>query len=130
MPCRCDYEEDPKVSFKKNAEDEHRRACKAQSLVHKLALIIEKNQVKLSPELQGRVKATRKELLVHKSQEHNEDTLNLEIKIKDMEHRAKEITRLGGEPTKAFLESLESFKKEMKTRHQISDEALLGTEKY
>lgn len=128
MPCRCDYMDDPPVQSKLNAEHEHTRACKAQSLVHKLALHIEKGGDELPPAIQKRVEATRTELLAHKRQELSDDVSKLEQEINLAMSNVVTISNLGGSPNQDLLEKIEKLRKAKAQAIQISDQELLGKE--
>jgi hypothetical protein len=120
--------EDPPVQPKKNAEHEHTRACKAQSLAHKLALFIETNgqRDRLPKEIRDRVDATRRELLSHKREELEEDLRKLERDITTAMNSVGTIKKLGGSPNKDLLTSIERLRTEKERIQKITDAELLG----
>lgn len=126
MPCRCDGMETPP---QKDPKHEHIKACKAQSLVHKLAFILEKNNIPLSREIKNHVSQTRKELLAHKRQEHDEDVVELKNKLSKLERDIREIKKLGGEPKQSLLDQVETYKANI-INGKMSDDELLGNDEY
>ncbi len=128
MPCRCDYE--PVEVNTKTYANEHIKACKAQSLAHKLALLLEENSVPVPHEIAKRVKELREDLLGHKRDEHNEDISKLTNQISKKENNIKQIRGLGGEPTKKLLNELEDLKREKSAILQVTDDELLGKAEY
>lgn len=128
MPCRCDYEPAP---VGRTLKEEHTRACQAQSLVHKLALILEAKVPESIPkDIAKRIGEMRQDLLTHKRLEHKEDIDKAAAQIDKLERNVKAINGLGGVPKKSLLDDIENLKKKRVELLNVSDSDLLGDDHY
>lgn len=134
MPCRCDdyFERQGNPTNYASKTDlfeaEHEKRCHAQSLVNKLACLLEKNNVKLTEKLKKNIEACRKDLALHKREEHNKDVDEKVVALKSLEGKIKQIKILGGIVPDAMTSEAEAMKIKIKSLREITDSELLGNE--
>lgn len=129
MPCTCDdyYDRDDVEKAERARESEHERRCHAQSLVNKLALILEKNQIRLPDSIMQNIEYCRQDLLTHKREELERDISLKILELKNLENRIKQIGALGGivPQTKDF--DAAGLKAEIAGMRAVTDSELLGS---
>ena len=126
MPCSCDGMDTHTIGrLESELEREHVLRCQAQSLAHKLGLLLERAGIPMREHLIDRLEEHRASLLKHKREENNADVAKAERALRLIQQRVHDIRRLGGEPSQTLQdEAIEAARVIRDTR--MTDEQLMG----
>ena len=126
MPCRCDgYESGP--SDRDKLEESRMLCCQAQSLAHKLGLLLEYNKLAIPDNVKKVLDKHRKLLAKHKKDELEKDIEKSQRGVIDLESRIKQIKGLGGTPTKETCDALATAKSNLvDLKNKLSSDLLGG----
>lgn len=126
MPCRCDEWEPSPQQQERRIDDLEQEVCRARSLVHKLAKIIEGTpSLRLAEDLAVAVARERRALLVHKRAESRAERMKFEQEALALERRMKRIKELGGQVPSTMVDQYNSLL-EQASAEAPTDDALLG----
>lgn len=130
MPCRCDdyYDREPTQSTLDELASEHERRCHAQSLVNKLACILEKNGILVEAKIAKSIASVRADLLTHKREELKKDLGSFQSDLSILNGKMKQIKSLGGIVSEQMSQGAELLKSKIQEIHNMTDAQVLGDE--
>jgi len=127
MPCSCDgYDGYEAGQARKELDHERKLRCRAQSLAHKLAKVMEGHGLVPSGELGAAIRRERASLLEHKRAENQQDIKKAEDAFTRIAQTIEQITKLGGVPGDALLTERDNAKAKVVALSAITDAELLG----
>lgn len=126
MPCSCDGMDQSTISrLETELEREHVLRCQAQSLAHKLGLLLERAGIPMREDLLDRLDEHRTSLLKHKRAENDVDVAKAQAGLTTLRRRAHDIRRLGGIVSPALEAALQTAERGVESA-RMTDEQLMG----
>ncbi len=126
MACRCDgYESNPGPSMEEKLKHAETVACRAQSLVNKLATILDTLGYHPTSDIQKAIEVERLALIAHKRKELEGEATTLKKQAETVERRIRSIKELGGTVPSEMFEEVSSLKRKASRLFSVPDQDLL-----